>query len=206
MENNSFKTTAFGGFDKQSVIEYIERTAKESAEAQQKLQEQNAALEKQMEEVKAEFAASVAQIEASQARFEALRKELEQEYAARREMEVNPLKTELEQLRAENEALRPDAEAYARFRSNLGAIECDARKRAADLEAATVAQLQAAMDLFRKQYVELMSSFESTASHVTGELRKVEVNLTHLPRSMDRVGAELKELEKIFLQEKIQEV
>ena len=198
MENNSFKTTAFGGFEKQSVIEYIERTAKESAEAQQKLREKNAALEKQMEEVKAEFAASVAKAEASQARFEALRKELEREYAARREMEVNPLKAELEQLRAENEALRPDAEAYARFRSNLGAIECDARKRAADLEAATVAQLRAAVDLFRKQYVELMSSFESTASHVTGELRKVEVNLTQLPRAMDQSGVKLNELAAVL--------
>ena len=29
----------------------------------------------------------------------------------------------------------------------------------------------------------LMSSFESTASHVTAELRKVEVNLSQLPRA-----------------------
>ena len=40
----------------------------------------------------------------------------------------------------------------------------------------------------------LMSSFESTASHVTAELRKVEVNLSQLPRAMDQTGTELNEL------------
>ena len=39
-----------------------------------------------------------------------------------------------------------------------------------------------------------MQTFESTASHVTGELRKVEVNLTQLPRAMDQAGAELDKL------------
>ena len=43
-----------------------------------------------------------------------------------------------------------------------------------------------------------MSTFTATASHVTGELRKVEVNLTQLPRAMDQAGAELKELEKLL--------
>ena len=33
MENNIFKSVAFGGFDKQDVIGYIERTAREAAEA-----------------------------------------------------------------------------------------------------------------------------------------------------------------------------
>ena len=39
-----------------------------------------------------------------------------------------------------------------------------------------------------------MSTFETTASHVTGELRKVEVNLSQLPRAMDQAGTELNEL------------
>ena len=39
-----------------------------------------------------------------------------------------------------------------------------------------------------------MSTFETTASHVNSELRKVEVNLTQLPRAMDQSGTELNEL------------
>ena len=41
MENNTFKSVAFGGFAKQDVIDYIERTARESAAAQEKLQQEN---------------------------------------------------------------------------------------------------------------------------------------------------------------------
>ena len=33
MENNTFKSVAFGGFDKQDVIRYIEQSAREAAEA-----------------------------------------------------------------------------------------------------------------------------------------------------------------------------
>jgi hypothetical protein len=61
-------------------------------------------------------------------------------------------------------------------------------------EASTTARLRRTVELFRAQYVTLMSSFESTASHVTAELRKVEVNLSQLPRAMDQAGTELNEL------------
>ena len=114
---------------------------------------------------------------------------------------LKPLEAEVTQLEAEVSALRPDAEAYAQFRERIGAIECEARKRAADLEAATVGQLQQTVDLFRQQYQVLMSTFESTASHVTGELRKVEVNLSQLPRAMDQAGSELNTLAAQLKQE-----
>ena len=43
-----------------------------------------------------------------------------------------------------------------------------------------------------------MNTFETTASYVTGELRKVEVNLTQLPRAMDQSGADLNELAAVL--------
>ena len=147
MDTYSIKSVAFGGFDKQDVIRYIEQAAEQAAAAQEALQSEN-----------------------------------------------DSLQTQVSDLQQEADALRPDAEAYAQFRERIGAIECEARKRAADLEAATVAQLQQTVDLFRSQYQILMSTFETTASHVNSELRKVEVNLTQLPRAMDQSGAELNEL------------
>ena len=121
---------------------------------------------------------------------------LEKETQRRRELE--PLEPETARLAGEVERLRPDAEAYAQFRERIGAIECEARKRAADLEAASQAKMRQAVDAFRSQYQTLMTTFTNTAAHVTGELRKVEVNLTQLPRAMDQAGAELKELEKLL--------
>ena len=95
-------------------------------------------------------------------------------------------------------ALRSDAEAYVRFREQIGVIECEARQRAAILEDETGRRLRRLTDLFRTQYQELMDTFGTTAAHVNSELRKMEVNLTQLPRAMDRSGAELKELEALL--------
>ena len=99
-----------------------------------------------------------------------------------------------ERLAAEQGRLRPEAGGYAQCRDRVWDIECDDRKRARELEGCTTASLRRTVELFRAQYVTLMSSFESTASHVTAELRKVEVNLSQLPRAMDQAGTELNEL------------
>ena len=184
MDNYPIKSVTFGGFDKQDVIRYIEQ----AAAAQQTLQTENEDLRKQAADLSAELSALRAQISSLSAERDQLQETLSQESASRQQLEtLKPLEDEVARL-------RPDAEAYAQFRERIGAIECEARKRAADLEQATVSQLQKTVDLFREQYQTLMSTFESTASHVNGELRKVEVNLTQLPRAMDQAGTELNEL------------
>ena len=188
MDNYPIKSVTFGGFDKQDVIRYIEQAAQQAAAAQQTLQTENEDLRKQVTDLSAELSALRTQVSSLSAERDHLQETLSQESASRQQLEaLKPLEDEVARL-------RPDAEAYAQFRERIGAIECEARKRAADLEQATVSQLQKTVDLFREQYQTLMSTFESTASHVTGELRKVEVNLTQLPRAMDQAGTELNEL------------
>ena len=97
--------------------------------------------------------------------------------------------------------MRPDAEAYAQFRERIGAIECEARKRAADLERDAAQKMRQTMEEFRKQYQVLMSTFAAASAHATSELRKVEVNLSQLPRVMDQTGAELNELAALLEKE-----
>lgn len=188
MDNYPIKSVTFGGFDKQDVIRYIEQAAQQAAAAQQTLQTENEDLRKQVTDLSAELSALRTQVSSLSAERDHLQETLSQESASRQQLEaLKPLEDEVARL-------RPDAEAYAQFRERIGAIECEARKRAADLEQATINQLQKTVDLFREQYQTLMSTFESTASHVNGELRKVEVNLTQLPRAMDQAGTELNEL------------
>ena len=184
MDQYPIKSVTFGGFDKKDVIQYIEQ----GAEAQKALQAENDSLRQQVAALTAEGASLREQLEQLTAQHTALQDTLTQERAARLELE------QLKPLQEEIDRLRPDAEAYAQFREKIGAIECEARKRAGDLEAASLAQLRQTVSLFRTQYQSLMQTFESTASHVTGELRKVEVNLTQLPRAMDQAGAELDKL------------
>ncbi len=188
MDNYPIKSVTFGGFDKQDVIRYIEQTAQQAAAAQQALQSENEDLQKQISTLSAELFSLRAQVSSLSTERDHLQEALSQESTSRQQLEV------LKPLEAEVARLRPDAEAYAQFRERIGAIECEARKRAADLEQATANQLQKTVDLFREQYQTLMSTFESTASHVNGELRKVEVNLTQLPRAMDQAGTELNDL------------
>ena len=196
MENNTFKTVTFGGFAKQDVIDYIEKNARDSAAAQEKLQQENEELRTEVETLRLQVTGLKSRLDALNAESARLSAELEKETQRRRELE--PLEPETARLAGEVERLRPDAEAYAQFRERIGAIECEARKRAADLEAASQAKMRQGVDAFRSEYQTLMTTFTNTAAHVTGELRKVEVNLTQLPRAMDQAGAELKELEKLL--------
>ena len=195
MDNYSIKSVTFGGFDKQDVIRYIEETAKAAAATEKELQEKLEQIRIENQELLSRLNSAEKELASLQTRFQDLnleysrvKEDAAREAAAR--LELEPLKP----LQEEVNRLRPDAEAYAQFREKIGAIECEARKRAADLESATIQKLQQNVDLFREQYQILMSSFESTAAHVTSELRKVEVNLTQLPRTMDQPGSELNEL------------
>ena len=195
MDHYSIKSVTFGGFDKQDVIRYIEETAKAAAATEKELQEKLEQIRIENQELLSRLNSAEKELASLQTRFQDLnleysrvKEDAAREAAAR--LELEPLKP----LQEEVNRLRPDAEAYAQFREKIGAIECEARKRAADLESATIQKLQQNVDLFREQYQVLMSSFESTAAHVTSELRKVEVNLTQLPRTMDQPGSELNEL------------
>lgn len=199
MDNYQIKSVAFGGFDKQDVISYIEKAATEAAALQQELRNEVEELRKQLSDIETERDALRTELEQAQSGRSVAEDRLAEESAIRTALEplqeeVAQLRQEVEALRAERASLLQDAQAYAQFREQLGAIECEARKRAADLEDATNARLRQTVDLFRRQYQILMSTFETTAAHVNSELRKVEVNLTQLPRAMDQSGLELNEL------------
>lgn len=192
MESNTFKSVTFGGFAKQDVIDYIEKMARESAAAQDGLRRENEELKAEAEALKSQMDGLRSQLEVLNLEHERLTAALEAGTARAKELE--PFKPEAERLSGELERLRPDAEAYAQFRERIGAIECEARKRAADLEESTQLKLKHMVEQFHQQYTQLMSTFNATATHVNSELRKVEVTLTQLPRALDCNETELKEL------------
>lgn len=127
MENYAFKSVAFGGFDKQDVIHYIEQTAKEAAAVQERLQKENEDLQTEADSLRTQVRELQTRLETETALREQAQSELEQERTARQGLEA--FKPEAERLAAELERLRPEAEAYAQFRDRVGDIECDAHKR-----------------------------------------------------------------------------
>ena len=176
MEQTAFKSVTFGGFDKQDVIQYIEKSARESAEIQEELRRENEELRKKLEALQDELLVAQTKLQAAEARCE--------------ETVARAAKTE-QNSREELESLRVNADAYAKFQERLGNIECESLRRTAAQEEAVARQMKAVLDQFRAQYVDLMNTFQVASNHVTTELRRMEVAASQLPRAMDQVGTEL---------------
>ena len=181
MEQYAIKSVAFGGFDKEDVARYIEQISQESG----KLREERDVLQERLEQAEQEMAALRDQLQALTEAKERLEAENQR---------LAPMEAENARLKEEMEALRPDAEAHVMLREQVGTIECEARQRAAELEERTVGQMRRATDSFRRQYQVLMNTVETASGHMTAELRKMEVALAQLPRTMDQTGAELNQL------------
>lgn len=196
MESYTFKTVTFGGFDKQDVAHYVEQLTQEHSAALSALQEENAALKEKSAHLEAENRRLRTQADIQAASLSQLSTQAEkllEEVAALRDY---PEKYEA--LRTEADGLRKDAEAYVEFRNRIGNIECEAQQRAAKLEADTQARLRRMAESFRAQYEALTGTFDAASAHVTSELRKVEVNLSQLPRALDPVDRELEKLDGIL--------
>ena len=196
MESYTFKTVTFGGFDKQDVAHYVEQLTQEHSAALSALQEENAALKEKSSHLEAENRRLRTQADSQAASLSQLSTQAEkllEEVAALRDY---PEKYEA--LRTEADGLRKDAEAYVEFRNRIGNIECEAQQRAAKLEADTQARLRRMAESFRVQYEALTGTFDAASAHVTSELRKVEVNLSQLPRALDPVDRELEKLDGIL--------
>lgn len=192
MDTYSFKTAAFGGFDKQDVVRYLEQTAEKTAALQQELEQENDRLRQQSEDLAAQAEALQKQVEELTAQRDRLQDRLETETAARESL--RGLERDVSRLSAEADALRPGAEAYARFRMRLGDIECEARNRAEDLEEAAAARTRQTAEAFQAQYQKLMDAFTAAAGHVTQELQSLQEAVDRLPRAMDGTEAELDSL------------
>ena len=207
MESNTFKSVAFGGFDKQDVIRYIENSAKEHAEELRRLQSERDTLRQNNDTLSAhniELTDKCGQLETSLKTLEATHQEQQSELAQLRQkaealtVETDSLRMKansVEALKAEIESLRADAEAYRQFRNHIADIEFEARKRAAELEENTHQTLMALVTDFNSKYQQLSSTFDVTSNYVTTELRKIDVMLSQLPRALDQLGTELNTLE-----------
>ena len=210
MESNTFKSKVFGGFAKDDVVRYIENTSNAHAEEVKKLEEEISSLQSENHALltqNADLSDKNAALEEKLVSLESQDQENRIALAQLRET-AQTLSAEVESLRsvsrandalrAELTSLRQDAESYRQFRNCIGDIECDARKRAAELQEHTHQKLLSVVTDFNSRYQQMTSTFNTTADYVTAELRKIDVVLSQLPRAFDQLGSEVNTLQNSF--------
>lgn len=155
----NFKTCLFGGFDRQDVIAFIEKTARENRERIEALETENASLQQQNETMDSEL------------------QQMRREYTdkAEKAMQVPTLSEKLAQseqrrqeLEKENAVLRVQAAEYLAMKDHIAEIEINAHRRTEEFRADAIAQLREIMgtqrawcEQTRAQYTELSRQFSA---------------------------------------------
>ncbi len=186
--STSFKTCLFGGFDKDDVVSYIEKTARENREHVQQLTESSEALKNENEAMRQELAQlrrSAENAAGLAEKYEALRAEFE-EMAQRSQM-----------LESENRELRIQADEYQSLKDHIADIEISAHRRTQEFRAAAIEQLHGMVaqqrdwfDQRRTQVVELHDGLRSKLQAARDALGEADLS------GFDAMSAQLDELDR----------
>ena len=183
----SFKTCLFGGFDREDVVKFIEKTAAENQE--------------QLETLEAELNALRAQRDEAAAENEALRG-LTEEDACLREENAR-LREQLAQAQASAEALRQEAEAlrgpaaeYQSLKEHVADIEISAHRRTEEFRAKAMERLAQCIAQQRAWCSQRRSTYLSMNVSLLEQLRQTEQAVENADyTAFDSMISELQRLE-----------
>lgn len=212
--DHQFRSAALGGFNRQDVLEYLEKTAAEYAQQLKQVQDQIKELTQRSVELSAregQLAAQVATLEGEKQELSAQNGALEaraqraEETLAQREGELARLRDELSGAKEKIAALEPDATAYATIKERATGVELEAHRRAEE----TVQEAQRQAKELRTQteqwlarvvreYDELRGRIDATVCHAAGELQKAEGMLGEVSQALGRQDLALEELSRAY--------
>ena len=198
MENNTFKGSLFGGFNREDVIDYIKKTSAESTARIESLEGDIDKLCAQEQELRTQVSTLRGENDRLTQERDTLRAALD---AANDELtalraEAEALRAENASLRAENDKLRPMAEQYSTIKEHLAGIELDAHQRAEEYERSVHERLAAMIGDCRAHCDSVLSTLGNTCINVTGELRRAENSISSLPAAFNALRAGLEKLEE----------
>lgn len=189
--DNRFRGSAFGGFKRKDVIDYLANAAAEHKQELDLLNDQLAAVTAQRDEA-LQRARQAEQTLADMTGERDDCRRLAQETAAQADR-LPGLEAEVAQLRQRVAQLEPDAAAYAAIKERAAGIELEAHHRAqgivdqAKLQSEQLHEQTRQWVLqVRREYDELRSLVESTVSHAAGDLDRVRQSLGNISLCMDR--------------------
>ena len=209
-----FRTAAFGGFQRQDVLTYLEQTAKEQQEKQQQLQQQLSQAQetgerqsKQLSEQGERLNALAGENQQLRAQLEELRQSLSasQAQAERAGEELARVRGELEAARNRVAALEPDAAAYAAVKERTAGVELEAHRRAqgvldqANSQARHLRQqMEQWMTRVGREYDALRTEVEATISHAADQLDKAGKCLEQVSALLSDQDVALEELSRAY--------
>ena len=200
MDNSTFKSSVFGGFDRSDVISYIERTAQENAKRIKELEdeadklmheslslrEQLSAAEEERSSLSEALSAESERRTAAEQALEALRAEADELRA-----QVAALSQERDRLSSDSAALRAQVEEYDTVKSHIADIELSARARADALEAETRERMGRVLQSCRERFEEAVAHLSRACLCVTDELHSTEDRLSLLPETLEGLRSEM---------------
>ena len=156
----NFKTCVFGGFDRKDVIDYIEKSAKESQERIEALENENSELRSSNERIEQALRtlhAQTKQLQEEQGQ-QTMQQQLVDAHAKLKKLaeeaeslrsENERMRSELEALRSENEPLRIAANDYMSLKEHIADIEINAHRRTEEFRAEAIEKLRQSVNTQR---------------------------------------------------------
>ena len=193
---NTFKSSVFGGFNRDDVIRYIEKTALETKQRMDELEKEIDGLCRENANLRRDAgSAADARDRLSDSYYnlieeqKAVKKELEQAQQETLSLQdqLSSLEEEKSSLLARIAQLQQQVDEYNTVKAHISDIEFSARQRADELEANTRC----------KQCDLVLSTLGTTCANVSGELRKLDASVTQLPAAFNTLRTDLEELENL---------
>ena len=221
MMDHPFRSAAIGGFHKQDVLSFLEEQSKQSAQAQQRLQEQLEesgrrleALSREKEDLQGQLAEARQALEAARESQNSLNTRLsraEQDLSVSRAQgeqtarELEEARRERDELKARLDAVLPDAQAYLQIKERTAGVELDAHRRAqaiqdrAEDEAQRVRRkLEQWLQRMEREYDQMRGEVEITVSHAASELDRVRAGLNRVTQLVDSQEEALKGIARAY--------
>jgi predicted RNase H-like nuclease (RuvC/YqgF family) len=190
----NFKTCMFGGFDREDVVSYIEKTAKETQEKLDALETENAKLKadnEQIEQALRTLHAQTKQMKQEEQDQESLQQRLDEAQARAAELAVR-----CEALEAENESLRASANECAHLKEHIADIEINAHRRTEEFRAEAIEKLRAIIAQQRTWCQKQRGEYAFMSETILQDIRRAEDVLENADYSgFDQMMEGLQQLE-----------
>lgn len=190
----NFKTCMFGGFDREDVVSYIEKTAKETQEKLDALETENAKLKadnEQIEQALRTLHAQTKQMKQEEQDQESLQQRLDEAQARAAELAVR-----CEALEAENENLRASANECAHLKEHIADIEINAHRRTEEFRAEAIEKLRAIIAQQRTWCQKQRGEYAFMSETILQDIRRAEDVLENADYSgFDQMMEGLQQLE-----------